>query len=161
MPRTETSFKAGNKVSQGVRNKPGRPPDIATMALRDFLRHEEENEESVRTEAIQLVRAALRARDVLGHPNATALNAAKLVVQVTDPEDMNVREQAVSGDVVVTIEYVGGPAPDISRLPRYGPPPAIADGVAPSGPDGDPLLGQAVQRRKVRSKVRKNNARRG
>jgi hypothetical protein len=122
MATRETKFKKGNTASRGVKKKPGRPPNFAKMALRDVLLHDgEENNQSLRDEALAALRRCLVATNMDGSPSSVQLNAAKLVLQVTDAVDMHVTDEEEPDQITVTVEYGGGLERKQKDLPTYAP----------------------------------------
>lgn len=152
MPTTRSSFKQGNAASKGVKNKPGRPPNWAKMALRDILMDAKSGEgesSSLRDEAIVALQKCLKATTPDGAPSSVMLNAAKCILGVTDAADMHVGEDDAPSEIEITVRYKGGLEAVAGNLPTY----------APRRPEKDSGRSKPVQRDSVRAKVRKNDPR--
>lgn len=147
-----TQFKKENKASQGVKNKPGRPPNWAKMALREILmdaKSGESQESSLRDEAIVALQKCLKATTPDGAPSSVMLNSAKCILGVTDAADMHVGDEEAPSEIEITVRYKGGLEATAGNLPTY----------APRRPTENPGRVKSIQRDPVRTKVRKNDPR--
>lgn len=157
MARSTTTFTEGNTAAKGHKGGGGRPPNYAKLALKEAMLATIDGESdgtSLRVLAIEKLRPLLDAVDLQGVPAPVALQTAKMILSVTDPDAMGVKRQTDNdAPLAITIEFVGAVGFD----PRST--------FAPASPAPRPvenLAGkEAVQRSPVRTKVRKDNPRRG